>query len=121
VIAPTRTQSELTARQCEYLEALRNRKRTGKQMRGWLRRRGIRGSNVVFYRAIQRLKNRGLIKTERPKKGSWKYRPQERFYALTAAGSASVGPKLKLLNGGESRRVGQDFSKQLERARTCSG
>ena len=121
MITPSRMFPELTPRQCEYLQALRDGRKTGKQMRARLRRRGIRGSNCVFYRSIQRLKNRGLIKTERPKKGSWKYRPQERFYKLTAAGSAVVGPRLELVNGGESRSVGQDFRAQIERARACLG
>jgi DNA-binding PadR family transcriptional regulator len=117
----TRSDQQVTPLQCEYLQALSDGRKTGKQMRGRLRRKGVRGSNGVFYRAVQRLKNRGLITTELPRKGSWKYRRQERFYILTAAGRGVVGPKLEVVKS-ESACLPEDRCRnKIERARACLG
>ena len=77
---PTHTDAELTPRQREYLQALQGRRRTGKQMRGWLRRRGVRGSNVVFYRSIQRLKKRTSKLLENPSLNDPVYKVLQRLF-----------------------------------------
>ena len=119
MIVPTRTQPKLTARQCLYLTALRDGKKTGKQMRGRLRRWGVRGSNGSFYRVVQRLKRRALIKSKHVGTSKPSYKGQEYYYELTARGFEVAGPKLELLKRGKNGPAEQQWRQQIEQARAC--
>ena len=121
MIAPTQPQPKLTELQCLYLTALRDGKRTGKQMRGRLRRWGVRGSNNAFYRVVKRLKQRALIKSEHLRKADDDYRGQEYYYELTSAGDEVAGTKLELLKSGATRRMNEAFRREIERVRACLG
>ena len=123
MIAPTRPQPKLTDLQYEYLNALRDGKKLGKQMRGRLRRWGVRGGNGAFYRVVKRLKDNGLIKSKRVPKSKRGTRPQEFFYELTDAAGALVGPKLELHRGGGKKVRNKALRRELERerVRACLG
>ena len=121
MIAPTHDHPTLTDLQCEYLHALRDGKKLGKQVRGRLRRRGVRGSNSTFYRVMQRLKRRDLIKSEPAPRPKINYRGPEYFYLLTDAGHALVGPKLELHRGGGKKVRNKALRRELERVRACLG
>ncbi len=121
MIAPTRAHPKLTSLQSKYLTALRDGKKTGKQMRRRLRRWGVRRSNGAFYRVIQRLKRRDLVTAEPAPPPKTKYRGPECFYELTANGRLVVGPKLTLLQSDVDRLTEQQCREQIEQARACLG
>ena len=116
-----RPERELTHLQVTYLSALRDGKKLGKQLRGRLRRRGVRGSNGSFYRVIKRLKDNGLVNSERVPEEMAEHRRQEVFYELTDTGSAAVGPKLELVKDDGREPADGRCRDETKGVRACLG
>ena len=121
MVVVTSPNREVTELQLKYLTALRDGKKLGKQMRGRLRRWGVRGGNGAFYRVVKRLKDNGLLKSERVPKSKRGTRPQEFFYELTHEGSDVAGPELVLFQRGPKRRRKVGKTEQTKRARARVG
>ncbi len=119
MLTPTPPKPEPTPLELTYLDALRDGKKLGKQMRGRLRRWGVRGSKGAFYGVMKRLMDNGLVRSERAPRSKGPYRGPERYYELTDAGCDAFGPKLELVKDDDSRRADEECRKEIERARAC--
>ena len=98
-MTPRRTPT-LTPLHLAYLEALYDGKKTGKEMRATLSRRGVRNNPIAFYRTIRWLKDAALITSSRCVTQPFGYLGPVLVYELTKAGrhSASITRATKLSN-----------------------
>ena len=80
----------VTPLQFAYLEALYDGKKTGKEMRAKLSRRGVRKSPIAFYRTIRWLKNATLVTSSKSATETGGYLGPVCVYRLTKAGRDAV-------------------------------
>ena len=74
VITPTRKRRDLTDVELEYLWALADGERKGKDMRERLRECGVYEDRMKFYRVMQWLKQTGHVEAERIARDEGEYR-----------------------------------------------
>jgi len=115
------TRTGLSAVHREYLKALSDGRRTGKQLRGRLRRNGVRGRNGAFYRLMQRLKAKGLVTSIPVRDINVDYRGPECFYELTDLGWQALEPKLELVDGEANQGDDCEANATSEQVRACLG
>ena len=119
MIAPTRRRRDLTDVEREYLRALADGERKGKDMRERLREYGVYEDRMKFYRVMQWLKHTGHVEAERIARDEGEYRGSQCIYTLTAAGKVEIGLPLECGEPQETACSDAECREQIERGRLC--